>query len=72
MLFRSSLIKENDRWRLLDSPSADFHTRVVIPAEIAWQLLTKAIRYEEVKSLISIQGEQRLALPALEMVSVMA
>ena len=44
------LRREGDAWIMLDSISGDFNVKVSIPADIAWLLLTKAKRYEEVSS----------------------
>jgi len=45
---------------------------VSIPAEISWQLFTKAVRYADVKGLIGITGDESLAMPLLQMITVMA
>jgi uncharacterized protein (TIGR03083 family) len=58
-------------WKLVDiadSPSV----AVTIPVDVSWQLFTKALRFEAVKDQIRIEGDQKLALPALQMITVMA
>lgn len=62
---------EKDGWRPVDH--ADKPSVVVtIPVDISWQLFTKAVRFEAVKNQILIEGDQNLALPAVQMITVMA
>ncbi len=63
--------KEIDGWVMTDNPGT-CSARVVLPADLAWQLFTKAIRYEQVKSQIAVHGEFALVLPVLNMITVMA
>ena len=67
-----TLLRSQQRWVLSDVDGEADQTSVTIPAEVSWKLFTKAVRYEEVKSLIQVEGEEPLALPALQMVTVMA
>jgi uncharacterized protein (TIGR03083 family) len=66
------LEKRGKQWELLDVNAREWHVKLEIPAEISWKLFTNAIKYEDVKNFISIDGEKHLALPALHMVTVMA
>jgi uncharacterized protein (TIGR03083 family) len=45
---------------------------LMIPAELAWKLFTKAVRYEQVKERTILKGEESLLIPALRMISVIA
>lgn len=63
--------REKEGWKLVenaDTPSV----MIAIPVDISWQLFTKAVRFEAVKDQIRIEGDQQLALPALQMITVMA
>ncbi len=65
------IFREQGKWKqVANCKSPD--TRVVIPLDISWQLFTKALRFETVRDQINIDGDERLALPALQMITVMA
>ena len=66
------LEREIEKWKLQKSPGHDSQVRVLIPVDLSWKLFTKAVSYSEIKSSISVSGDIRLALPALEMLPVMA
>ncbi|MCG8331986.1 MAG: maleylpyruvate isomerase N-terminal domain-containing protein [Chitinophagales bacterium] len=65
------LVCENRQWKFAEQAD-DCTTSLSIPASIAWKLFSKSIRPEEVEDLVIIEGDERLARGALEMVSVMA
>jgi uncharacterized protein (TIGR03083 family) len=65
------LIKDKNGW-IFTEKSGDADVMVSIPAQISWRLFTKAIRLSDVKDQVLIKGEEALALPALQMITVMA
>lgn len=66
------LTKLESGWDLSRKSSRHLTTQLVIPADLSWKLLTRAVRYENVRKSIRIEGDARLALPALQTVAVMA
>jgi uncharacterized protein (TIGR03083 family) len=66
------LTKQDSGWDLSRKPSLHITTKIVIPADLSWRLLTSAVRYEHVKNSVRIEGDAKLALPVLQTVSVMA
>ena len=63
--------REMENWIMIDNPRTCL-TQVVISPELAWQLFTRAVKYEQVKSQVAVHGEFALALPVLNMITVMA
>jgi uncharacterized protein (TIGR03083 family) len=66
------LTKQESGWDLSRKSARLPTTQVVIPADLSWKLLTKAVRYENVKNSIQIEGNAELAMPALQTVAVIA
>ena len=66
------LAKTQHGWALQENETVAPAAVVSIDAEIAWKLFSKSIRASDVSDNIITTGDERLALPALEMVSVMA
>ncbi|MCP9749380.1 maleylpyruvate isomerase N-terminal domain-containing protein [Ferruginibacter sp. HRS2-29] len=64
--------KTRQGWALQENETTAPAAIVSIAAAIAWKLFSKSIRASDAKDEIIITGEERLALPALDMVSVMA
>lgn len=62
--------RQNEQWSFTNSGSAD--ARVIIDPETAWQLFSKGITPNEATARVTIEGNERLALQVLQMVSVMA
>lgn len=62
----------NYEWRLISEHARKDDTRVIIPADISWRLFTKALRYEDVKDQVSVEGDLKLARPLLDTIAVMA
>jgi uncharacterized protein (TIGR03083 family) len=60
-------------WQLLaDRPAATVSAEVVIDGEIAWRLFTKGITRSAAQPYITINGNEALGKPVLEMVAVVA
>ncbi|REA59739.1 hypothetical protein DSL64_17215 [Dyadobacter luteus] len=66
------LVREESAWSLQASYSSLVTATIAIPAEIAWQLFTKAVRPEELESIIILDGDRRMAVQALTLIAVMA
>jgi hypothetical protein len=64
--------KTQHGWVLQENETAVPSVVVSIDAEIAWKLFSKSIRASEAMDKINITGNHNLALPVLDMVSVMA
>ncbi|HYL72605.1 MAG TPA: maleylpyruvate isomerase N-terminal domain-containing protein [Bryobacteraceae bacterium] len=66
------LLREPDRWRLVAaSPNAPA-CRVSIPQEIAWRVFTKGIDRSAAEAQSTVEGDRRLAEPALSLVAIVA
>lgn len=63
---------KNDHWIFSDATDRAITSTVTIPANIAWKLFSKSIRYNEAQETITISGDQELGKQVLEMVSFMA
>lgn len=67
---RWQLLKEGGGWQLyLDSASPSLAT-VSLDEDMAWRLFTKGIKPEAARAQAVITGDERLALPALGMISI--
>ncbi len=66
-----SITREKEGWRMVDRCNRSAAS-VSIPVDLSWQLFTKAVRFEAVKDKIKIEGDERLVLPAVGMITVMA
>ncbi len=66
------LIKEVDRWQLIDKATSNPAAYVSIPIELSWVLFSKSIRPKQIIHQIDIKGDKDLGYRVLEMVSVMA
>ncbi len=58
-------------WELVHS-SGPATVRIEIPQDLAWKLFTNAMRGENARSQVKITGEERLGLPVLSLIAVMA
>lgn len=66
------LERQTSGWNLVSKPTPAPHAEVFIPASLAWKLLTKAVRFEDVRDEIQFNGDQTILIPALRMISVIA
>lgn len=69
---RWSLLRENEQWNLYVDVERKPHAELMIDQDIAWRLFTKGISKELALSQASINGDEVLALNALNMISVIA
>lgn len=68
------LMRDADAWHLLAAraPAGAPAAAVALPPATAWQLLTKGLAPAAARVQAEITGDERLALPALQLVAVMA
>ncbi|MCE6987861.1 maleylpyruvate isomerase N-terminal domain-containing protein [Dyadobacter sp. CY323] len=66
------LIKNQSGWQIEKAPLAGPNAGILIPAEIAWKLFTKAITSTEAFETSKLTGDQQLALVSLNLIAVMA
>lgn len=65
------LERQNSHWQLtINSDHAAVH--IIIPPDVAWKLFSKGINPVIARSHVNIEGNEKLGLHALNMVSVMA
>ncbi|MGZ5285683.1 MAG: hypothetical protein ACXWB9_00795, partial [Flavisolibacter sp.] len=62
----------DQRWQLLKNHSGVADAEVIMEPDIAWKLFSKSLRPHEIRSQVTINGNQQLGEVALNMVSVMA
>ncbi len=66
------LNKKKLAWVLTEPSASTANVEVTISARIAWKLFTKALDYRDSQDGISIHGDKALAIPVLQMISVIA
>ncbi|OGX89365.1 maleylpyruvate isomerase N-terminal domain-containing protein [Hymenobacter coccineus] len=68
------LLRGPRAWQLLDAdaPAGAPAAGVALPPATAWQLFTKGLAPAVARAQVEITGDERLALPALQLVAVMA
>ena len=66
------LIQNEQNWEISNEATSTPVAALTINPEIAWQLFTKALKPEEIKDLVEIEGQNDLAKTALTMIAVMA
>lgn len=64
------LFRERGSWRLLASPAGEKISETTIPQEIAWRIFTKGIAYEEARTHVRVEGDERAGLHILRMISI--
>ncbi|HEY2015848.1 MAG TPA: maleylpyruvate isomerase N-terminal domain-containing protein, partial [Bryobacteraceae bacterium] len=55
---------------VLETPRGDWNARVTIPQEIAWRVFTKGIGRADALEQVRIEGDRKLALPALGLTAI--
>jgi uncharacterized protein (TIGR03083 family) len=65
------LRRDDDHWQLVDPavPLVVIAT-TTIPQDLAWQIFTKAIPASTARSLVSIEGDERLGATVLHMIAI--
>ncbi|HJQ25716.1 MAG TPA: maleylpyruvate isomerase family mycothiol-dependent enzyme [Blastocatellia bacterium] len=68
---RWHLLRESGAWQLYLDAGATSAASVSLDEDLAWRLFTKGIKPEAARARARISGDERLALPALGMISIM-
>lgn len=66
------LVRAEDKWKLENIFQGNPASEVIIDPDVSWRLFSKSLRPEQIKSGVTIRGDQKLGETALTMVSVMA
>lgn len=66
------LTRIENGWKLSKEYQANITSSISIEPDIAWKLFTKAVTPEKASNFITITGDRAMAMPALELVAVMA
>lgn len=64
--------RKAEDWKLVETSSESTAVRIEIPQEMAWKLFTNAMKGENARTHVTITGEERLGLPVLSLIGVMA
>ncbi|KQS26761.1 maleylpyruvate isomerase N-terminal domain-containing protein [Dyadobacter sp. Leaf189] len=64
------LLKSNS-WELTNKETENESAGIIIPAEIAWKLFTKALSPAEARSAVTLTGNEQLAAVALNLIAIM-
>jgi hypothetical protein len=67
-----NLIYKESNWEITVKAKLEPTCKVIIPKNLAWKILTKAVKPEESLQHIEISGEQHLGRHILKMLAVMA
>lgn len=65
-------LTKNEKWELSKTTTLPIKAHTTIEDSVAWKLFTKSWRRAEVKSFVTIEGDQKLGAIVLDMISVMA
>ena len=65
------LAKSDGKWQLVDSLRDGISAEIKLSDDIAWKLFSDTVKKEEAESHIEISGDKELALPVLDMRTVM-
>jgi uncharacterized protein (TIGR03083 family) len=63
---------KGEQWIVTEKKNREATVKITIPVDLSWKLFTKAVAYNDVKNSITIVGDERLALPTLHMITVLA
>ncbi|HTY36814.1 MAG TPA: maleylpyruvate isomerase N-terminal domain-containing protein [Bacteroidota bacterium] len=66
------LVRSDGRWSLCTGHDGSVACNVEIDKDIAWKILTKAMKADQGLHSVRIEGDRRLGEPVLSMVAVMA
>jgi uncharacterized protein (TIGR03083 family) len=64
------LLRASGAWQLVLDADAPSNATVALDEDVAWRLFTKGIKPEAARKRAIIEGDERLALPALGMISI--
>ncbi|WP_439555978.1 maleylpyruvate isomerase N-terminal domain-containing protein [Dyadobacter sp.] len=60
-----------DNWELTTEVAGDENAGIIIPADIAWKLFTKALSPSEARSAVTLTGDEHLAAVAMNLIAIM-
>lgn len=66
------LVKNHGQWILADNSSSAAHAEFSIDPDTAWRLFSKGITPSEAGKKVKLSGDEKLAMHAFQMISVMA
>jgi len=64
------LFREENGWRLIDTPGGPELSETTIPQEIAWRIFTKGIDRQSARSQVTVRGDEALGGHVLSMISI--
>ena len=69
---RWTIVREAAAWRLWEGAPAQADAWLRLDAGSAWRLLTKGLARADAQARLQVTGRDALALPFLDMLSIMA
>lgn len=66
------LLRARDHWNLYIEATQAADAELMIDQDLAWRLFTKGVRKDDALAGVTLIGDERLAMKALDMVSVIA
>ena len=64
------LYRNDSSWHLVTSATGDLVAETTIPQEIAWRIFTKGIGAEAAKQQVTVEGDKRVGLHILSMITI--
>ena len=64
------LYRDESGWELITQPAGDVIAGVTIPQEIAWRIFTKGIGRQDALAHVSVNGDEKVGLHVLDMLSI--
>ena len=64
------LLRDAERWRLVQGPVAGCASRVTIPQELSWRVFTKGVDRESARAQIHIEGDRDLGEMAFQLTAI--
>jgi hypothetical protein len=67
-----SLLRRSGEWHLYQGKAEKPNAEVIVDQDIAWRLWTRGLSRSAAEAEMAFGGEQKLGMPVLEMVSIIA
>ncbi|MBN1397233.1 MAG: maleylpyruvate isomerase N-terminal domain-containing protein [Bacteroidetes bacterium] len=64
------LYRDKNKWHLIKNPSGEKITDISIPGEITWRIFTKGIDRQSAENIIGINGDKKIGLHILNMLTI--
>jgi len=64
------LVRQENGWRLIDTPEGRELSETTIPQEIAWRIFTKGLDRQSARSQVTVRGDEALGGHVLSMISI--